>query len=266
MITQCSIRHLYLLSPSEHPHKDVAINLAKTFERRRCNHHELPDPLSEKECMESVVVHNGENKHRYCVATQAPEIRRDLRAVPGVPLVYINRSVMIMEPMAPISAMKREREERGKFVVGIKDTRPKPVKRKREEGGEEKEGGEAEEKKKKKRKGPKGPNPLSVKKRKKPEKPEASPEGEGVKHQEEAGVGAGRSKTKAEGDEQAQAQAQAEGDGEVRAKKAKRKRRRVGKSSSGDGGDGAAGGSTDGLTPTIPPQTGGDGSEATVSP
>lgn len=263
MITQCSIRHLYLLSLSEHPHKDVAIDLAKTFERRRCNHHELPDPLSEKECMESVVIHNGENKHRYCVATQAPEIRRDLRAVPGVPLVYINRSVMIMEPMAPISAMKREREERGKFVAGIKDTRPKPVKRKREEvvadGGEGKEGGEGEEKKKKKRKGPKGPNPLSMKKRKKPEKPE----GEGVKRQEEAGVGAGENKTKAEGD----GQAQAEGDGEVRAKKVKRRRRRVGKgSSSGDGGDTAAGGSTDRLTPTIPPQTGGDENEATVSP
>lgn len=265
MITQCSIRHLYSLSPSEHPYKDAAINLAKTFERRRCNHHELPDPLSEKECMESVVVHNEENKHRYCVATQAPEIRRDLRAVPGVPLVYINRSVMIMEPMAPISAMKREREERGKFVAGIKDTRSKPVKRKREDGtgvGEE-EGGEGEEKKKKKkRKGPKGPNPLSVKKKKKVEKPE----GGSAKGQEEAGAEAGAeagmgSGAEAEGD--GEVQAQVEGDGEIRGKKAKRRRHRTGKgSSSGD----VAGGSISRPTTTIRVHIGGGGDGATASP
>jgi U3 small nucleolar RNA-associated protein 23 len=178
VITQCSIRHLYALSKTEHPQKDIIIERAKTFERRRCNHHELEQPLSEKECIESVVVHNGENKHRYCVATQAPDIRAMFRQVPGVPLIYINRSVMIMEPMAPISQIKRERSEREKFRLGIKDTRPKPMagnKRKRPEDGEEsgdeesrKEGGEGEEKKKKKKKrrGPKGPNPLSVKKKK----------------------------------------------------------------------------------------------------
>lgn len=201
VITQCSIRHLYSLSPADHPHKDASINLAKTFERRRCNHHELPEPLSERECMESVIVHNGENKHRYCVATQAPEIRQDLRAVPGVPLVYINRSVMIMEPMAPISAIKREREERGKFRAGIKETRPKAVKRKREDGedgeGEGGEGGEEgeEKKKKKKRKGPKGPNPLSVKKKKKVEKPS----GEGVKPREAGAEGKDEVKVEGEG-------------------------------------------------------------------
>ncbi|CAZ85689.1 unnamed protein product [Tuber melanosporum] len=125
MITQCSIRHLYALSGSEFPEKDQIIDLAKRFERRRCNHHELEQPLSEKECLEAVIIHGGENKHRYCVAAQEGGIRTMLRAVPGVPLIYINRSVMIMEPMAPISAMKRERGEREKFRTGIVDTRPK---------------------------------------------------------------------------------------------------------------------------------------------
>ncbi|KAG0135903.1 Fcf1-domain-containing protein [Tuber indicum] len=175
MITQCSIRHLYALSGSEFPEKDQIIDLAKRFERRRCNHHELEQPLSEKECLEAVIIHGGENKHRYCVATQEGDIRTMLRAIPGVPLIYINRSVMIMEPMAPISAMKRERGEREKFRTGIVDTRPKAgAKRKRLP---EKEGG-GDEKKKKKRKGPKGPNPLSVKKKIMPKpaapKPEAS--------------------------------------------------------------------------------------------
>lgn len=246
MITQCSIRHLYSLSPSEHPHKEAAIDLAKKFERRRCNHHELPEPLSEKECMESVIIHNGENKHRYCVATQAPEIRQDLRAVPGVPLVYINRSVMIMEPMAPISAMKRERDERGKFVAGIKDTRPKQAKRKREdegaEAGKEEDGGDKDKKKRTKIRGPKGPNPLSVKKKK-------NPNVEGGKRRE-AGPEAKIS-----------GEARAEGGGEVK----KRKRRHRAGKSSGDGD--AVAESTGGSKTAIPPQTGGgDGDEATVLP
>ena len=132
MITQCSIRHLYALTESEFPERDQVIDLAKRFERRRCNHHELEQPLSEKECLEAVIIHDGENKHRYCVATQGGDIRGMLRAIPGVPLIYINRSVMIMEPMAPISAMKRERGERQKFRAGIIDTRPKAgAKRKR---------------------------------------------------------------------------------------------------------------------------------------
>lgn len=254
MITQCSIRHLYSLSLSEHPYKDAAIDLAKKFERRRCNHHELPEPLSEKECMESVIIHNGENKHRYCVATQAPEIRQDLRAVPGVPLVYINRSVMIMEPMAPISAMKREREERGKFVAGIKDTRPKQTKRKREEEGvegevEQEEGSEGKDKKKRiKRRGPKGPNPLSVKKKK--------PSGEGGNHREAGVEGAAKTRSgevRVEGD--------GDGDGDGEAKKRKRRRRRAGKS-----GDAAAAGSTGGPTTADLPQTGMDKIEATVLP
>lgn len=255
MITQCSIRHLYSLSLSEHPHKDAAIDLAKKFERRRCNHHELPEPLSEKECMESVIIHNGENKHRYCVATQAPDIRQDLRAVPGIPLVYINRSVMIMEPMAPISAMKREREERGKFVAGIKDTRPKQAKRKREEGGEveKEESSEGKDKKKRiKRRGPKGPNPLSVKKKKKLS-------GESENHREAGAEGMGEKET-GSGEVQAEGGG-AEGGGDGEAKKRKRRRHRAGKS-----GDAVAGESTGGPTTATLPQTGVDKIEATVLP
>jgi U3 small nucleolar RNA-associated protein 23 len=34
------------------------------------------------------------------VASQDDEVRRHMRAIPGVPLVYVRRSVMVMEPMA----------------------------------------------------------------------------------------------------------------------------------------------------------------------
>ncbi|KAH8149498.1 uncharacterized protein LAJ45_06578 [Morchella importuna] len=242
MITQCSIRHLYKLSAAEFPDKDLAIDTAKRYERRRCNHHELEEPLPEKECIESVVVHNGENKHRYCVATQMPDVRQALRAVPGVPLIYINRSVMIMEAMAPISTIKRERGEMVKFRLGIKDTRPKPAnanKRKRDdnddpmdideegEGKGEGEGeGEGEEKKKKKKqRGPKGPNPLSVKKKKKPEAPR--PKGEGA---------AARPPKKDAG-----ASGAAKADGESSTQEKRKRRRKHGKGNAGEE-DGATGG------------------------
>ena len=39
--------------------------------------------------------------------------------------MYINRSVMIMEPMAGATSGNREREERGKFRAGLKRGTPR---------------------------------------------------------------------------------------------------------------------------------------------
>lgn len=186
MITQCSIRHLYLLDGTTHPNKSRLIDTAKTFERRKCGHHELDEPLPEKECFDSVVNIKGENKHRYCVAAQDHEIRKSMREIPGVPSIAINRSVMILEPMTDASVFRRDNMERKKFREGIMDARAavhgvqEVKKRKRgpndeaDGDGEEGDGDgekEKEKKKKKKRKGPPGPNPLSVKK-KKPKAPQ----------------------------------------------------------------------------------------------
>ncbi|KAH9815668.1 rRNA-processing protein utp23-like [Teratosphaeria destructans] len=190
MITQCSIRHLYDLetrTPQERAEKEGLINVAKAAERRRCGHHELEKPLSELECLMSVVdpKGSGNNKHRYIVATQDLQARKKLRQVAGVPLVYINRSVMILEPMAGKTEDMVESEEKMKIRAGLKSQRPAPgsgAKRKREDdeeaeevtrpvfAGTDVESGQAQ--KKRKVKGPKGPNPLSVKKAKK-EKPGA---------------------------------------------------------------------------------------------
>lgn len=193
MITQCEIRKLYALKAE--PGVAAAIELAKTFERRRCGHHpdEYPEPLPTTECTQSVVdpKGTGQNKHRYVVASQGQEVRRMLRAVRGVPLIYIKRSVMILEPMADESAQLRAREEKMKFRAEIK----KPLgKRKRDaeedqsddesEGPTEKQqrnetaakNTTGEKKKPQKTRGPKGPNPLAVKKAKKGSQDGASSE------------------------------------------------------------------------------------------
>ena len=158
---------------------------AKTMERRRCNHHLLEQPLSTLECISSVLDPKGSqtNKHRYVVASQEEEVRRYCRAVRGVPLVYVKRSVMVMEPMAESSLGAREGFERGKFRSGIrgKGTGVGEKRKRGEDESAEGEGGEADRDsligeeaqvdeipaKKKKVRGPKGPNPLSVKKSRK---------------------------------------------------------------------------------------------------
>ncbi|KAK0389652.1 hypothetical protein NLU13_3227 [Sarocladium strictum] len=174
LITQCEIRKLY--AQKSEPGTSEAIDCAKTFERRRCGHHpdEYPEPLSTKECLHSVVdpKDSATNKHRYVVASQSQEVRRMLRGVKGVPLIYIKRSVMILEPMADESVMVRAREERSKFRAELKSTSSLGKRARDEDEDAEKDGGDDGEgenpkKKKKRAPGPKGPNPLAVKKPKK---------------------------------------------------------------------------------------------------
>lgn len=212
-----------------------AIEVAKTFERRRCGHHpdEYPEPLSTQECTQSVIdpKETGQNKHRYVVASQDVEVRRMLRSVRGVPLIYIKRSVMILEPMADESAQQRAREERIKFRAEIKNALGK---RKRdadqdEDSGDDNdkrdlgEGQSAEDKKsKKKGKGPKGPNPLSVKKSKKKDdtapKSTATKTSDGEKQTTENSETTGpakrkrrrKNKSKAEGGEKSEGAGEAE--------------------------------------------------------
>ncbi|MCJ1477540.1 hypothetical protein MMC13_006212 [Lambiella insularis] len=186
MITQCTIRHLYLLPtvtpstessiqtstlvPTTTAVKNALVDLARSFERRRCNHHTLDDPLSTLECFSSVVdpKNSGTNKNRYVVASQEEPVRRWARGIKGVPSVYVKRSVMVMEPMSEGSTGVREGVERGKLRGGIRKSGEQGT-GKRKRGGEDEEAKtEATRVQKKKRiRGPKQPNPLSVKKAKK---------------------------------------------------------------------------------------------------
>jgi U3 small nucleolar RNA-associated protein 23 len=130
---------------------------------------------------------NNTNKHRYVVATQDPEVRAYLRRIPGVPLIYINRSVMIMEPMGGATEELKQKEERQKFKAGLKsrlngNTTLGKRRRDEEEGMDDM----APQRPAavsttdavsttKRKKGPKGPNPLSVKKPKARLQPTSNP-------------------------------------------------------------------------------------------
>ncbi|KAI1797803.1 PIN domain-like protein [Ganoderma leucocontextum] len=169
LITQCSVQELY---DQEKDHKP-AVELAKTFERRRCNHRQ---PIPGDECLASVVGERhsdlvyyqnadccGTNKHRYVLATQSPGLRQQLRAIPAVPIVHINRSVMILEPPSDATLRAKALEEQKALrpteseAVKLAAATPTPTEPLR------------------KKKGPKGPNPLSVKKKKPKPEVNASP-------------------------------------------------------------------------------------------
>ncbi|KAI9723178.1 MAG: hypothetical protein M1828_004281 [Chrysothrix sp. TS-e1954] len=185
VITTCCMRHLYATN------NQPVITMAKNFERRRCNHQDLENPLSASECIIGVLDPKGSstNKFRYVVATQDANMRAHLRKVKGVPLIYFKRSVMIMEPMAGSSKHATALDEREKFRSGLKGkrvskimgSRPKDedsarvdnlgeaqgVDVVREDSEESESDAEEVQVVKRKTKGLSGPNPLSALKSKK---------------------------------------------------------------------------------------------------
>lgn len=175
VVTQCEMRRLYSAQPKD----EDLIDQAKKYERRRCNHHELEEPLSTLECFSEVV--GLTNKHRYVISSQDAKVRGQMRRIPGVPLVYINRSVMILEPMSTTTEDLRDQDEKSKLRAGFKGRRGVDTSQKRKRDNEIGEHGshdtisetlsdrsirttDAMSQKKKQKKGSKEPNPLSMKK------------------------------------------------------------------------------------------------------
>ena len=82
------------------------------------------------------------NKQHYVLATAEAEegerrrkgwvdVRERARLVPGVPIVYVKRSVMVLEELSSSSEAWMRKEERGKFREGLMG--PRGVKRSRED-------------------------------------------------------------------------------------------------------------------------------------
>nr|CDI54547.1 conserved hypothetical protein [Melanopsichium pennsylvanicum 4] len=179
LITQCCMQALYTLG-KEH---QSTVDMAKAWERRMCNHREAIDP---QECIKQCVGDN--NKHRYIVASEQGELRRDLRLkVAGLPMMHFTQAVMVLEPMSPLTRSKIEENEENKLSLpasetGLLKNAPKidvniigassdaadvqgETGEKGNEGDIAKQGGETLSTRRRKRK---APNPLSVRKSKNP--------------------------------------------------------------------------------------------------
>ncbi|KAF9430424.1 hypothetical protein BGZ94_006901 [Podila epigama] len=151
---------------------------SKRFEKRRCKHQEAVD---EALCLSQII--GNSNPHNYVVASQSKKLRSQFGQVPGVPLLYINRSNLILEPPSEASTTKCKQIEGAKTHASTKElTTLKTVKvtksghvaldaklaKKLEEKAIQKKAKREAMKAKilKKRQGPKEPNPLSIKKKK----------------------------------------------------------------------------------------------------
>lgn len=95
------------------------------------------------------------------------DARKGARMIPGVPIIYVKKSVMILEEPSVATERAVRGIEKDKYKDGIGGA-VRGTKRKREDEEDGSDSNEAgtQQASKKKRKGPKEPNPLSVKKKK----------------------------------------------------------------------------------------------------
>ncbi|KAJ5584637.1 uncharacterized protein N7459_004437 [Penicillium hispanicum] len=202
LLTKCSLAAIMASQPTNpktnQPYRPHHLPPPTILPLRHCSHNGDSEPIDEVECLLSLLSPSAEvkkNKEHYSLATADPPaakktdkndsqqqrkrkrdeereeeqalrrsraLRLGARSIPGVPIIYVKRSVMVLEPMSTPSEDVREGVERSKFRAGL-DGEPTLGKRRREDDG----AGTAEKKKKSGLKKVKGPNPLSVKKPKK---------------------------------------------------------------------------------------------------
>ena len=142
--------------------------VARRFEVRRCQHEK--GKMTGSECIRDLI--SSKNPHHYCVAGQDLELRKELRKVAGVPLIFILRDTVVMEaPTDKTVAMTKGIEQKKlkkvdlKIIKKVTDQIVSSVKT-NEDADDSAKPSKPKNKKKKKIK-QKNPNPLSCKKAKK---------------------------------------------------------------------------------------------------
>ncbi|KAF9901338.1 Small subunit processome component, partial [Lobosporangium transversale] len=178
-VTPCTMAQL----KSRGEEASGAFIASKRFEKRRCKHQ---DPVEESICISQIIADT--NPHNYVVASQSKRLRVQLAQVPGVPLLYIHRSNLILEPPSEASLKTCKKIETDKTHAKSKELQtlkglkvsalgkvsldPKLIKKIEERKQSKKEKLELKKAKLlKKKMGPKEPNPLSIKKKKKKPEP-----------------------------------------------------------------------------------------------
>lgn len=276
VLTKCSLAAIMASQPinpkTNAPYRPTHLPPPTTLPLRHCSHNEDSTPIDEVECLLSLFSPSADskkNKEHYILATADPadpekvaakttgdnkakrraeldaqeavhrarNLRSRARDIPGVPIVYVKRSVMVLEPMSRPSEGVRDGYEQGKFRVGL-DADSTLGKRKRGDNAD----GDAEKKDSKKKKSgkAKGPNPLSMKKPKKREDPNAAPKKEMRK--DEGPKDAGNSETAGGAPEPKE--------GDSNASRPKRRRRH--NRAKGEGGGDAAGEPSNGAETAAP--------------
>lgn len=146
--TQCAIIEMENLGPKLHG----ALLILKNYVVHKCGHEGKPVPGAK--CLLSMVK-NGNLSH-YIVCTQDREFQDKLRALEGVPLLYLHSKTPVLEQPSEVSVKKAQQK-----ISGVGQLELEKISKLKEKEGLIK----TEEPKKKRKK--KGPNPLSCKKKQK---------------------------------------------------------------------------------------------------
>lgn len=160
MVTRCVLAELEELERQGIKEDDAlrsgAVFVARRFEQRNCKHDK---PLRSLQCLMDCV--SSDNKNHYVIAAQDEELRRKLRReCIGLPLVFLNRGVILLEPLTRQTQEAIKAKEQAK--LGIPEFEKKALKQLLPQ-----ETTMRNVNKKPRRKKPKGPNPLSCRKPKK---------------------------------------------------------------------------------------------------
>ena len=97
VVTRCITQELAALGDE---FKEAALMARQRFDFRKCGHES--QPIGARRCIQSMITSN-QNAHHYMVATQDKALRRSLAETAGVPLMYLNGVVLVLEPPSQAS-------------------------------------------------------------------------------------------------------------------------------------------------------------------
>lgn len=130
-----------------------ALKILKDYPAHKCTH--KSNPVTGSECLISML--GDKNEKHYLIATQDRDLQNKIRALPGVPLLYLHgRTPVLDEPSETSRQYAKDK------LSGILETEKKTL-----ENLKEKHGLPSNDEPSKKKKRKKGPNPLSCKKKQK---------------------------------------------------------------------------------------------------
>lgn len=182
---------------------------ALAFARNHCDLLDAPKRDDAETCTEVIKSLVGAaNARKFFVATQEEELRSHLRGMPGVPLMHIQRTVLLLESPSSSSRQQSGRAEAQKqigvsgaevetFALARRVRQAERAKKRREDG----ERGAALAMRGGRRGKPaaKGPNPLSVKKKKKKDKNKGEQKGKTGSSSSSSGGGEKKAKVAGSG-------------------------------------------------------------------
>ncbi|KAG2526730.1 hypothetical protein BBO99_00001513 [Phytophthora kernoviae] len=155
--TDEALEELEMLGETTREAYDVAktFKVAETYDQEEKNGEKTSVDVSKT--IQAIV--GDKNERKFVVCTQEVELRKALRAVPGVPLIYLNRSVLVFEEISRATlAIVRKEEKANMSKLDVNEKR----KLEQMQGGDRDEDTQEHQRLAKKR--AKGPNPLSMKK------------------------------------------------------------------------------------------------------